>query len=63
MMQYVRVMLTAVMRDRKGVSSLEYVVLAVGIITAITLGVTDLGKSLSSAFANIIADLGTATKG
>jgi len=50
-------MMTAAMRDRKGVSSLEYVVLAVGIIGAVATGATSLGTALGTAFTTLVADL------
>ncbi|MGD0103366.1 MAG: hypothetical protein ABSC06_04935 [Rhodopila sp.] len=51
-------MMTALLRDRKGVSSLEYVVLAVGIIGAVSVGATNLGTTLTAAFTTLVADLG-----
>jgi Flp pilus assembly pilin Flp len=59
MIQYMLVLLSATMRDRKGVSSLEYAILAFGIIGAVTLALANFGTGLSGIFADIIADLPT----
>ena len=61
MVQSMFVLLSAVVRDRKGVSSLEYAVLAFGIIGAVTLALQSFGTGLSGIFADIIADLPTHT--
>jgi len=57
MIRYVITMLTAVMQDRKGVSALEYAVLAAAIIAAVGAAVTALGPLLTGAFQNIGSDL------
>ena len=51
------VMLSAVLNDRKGVSSLEYAILAFGVIAAVTTALTGFGTALSGIFHNIITDL------
>jgi Flp pilus assembly pilin Flp len=59
MVQYMLVLISSVMRDRKGVSSLEYAILAFGIIGAVTLALQSFGTGLSGIFADIINDLQT----
>jgi Flp pilus assembly pilin Flp len=57
MVQYMLVLLSAVMRDRKGVSSLEYAILAFGIIGAVFAAVNVLGVEMSGMFSAIVDDL------
>ena len=62
MVQYILVLLSATMRDRKGVSSLEYAILAFGIIAAVTTALTGFGTTLSALFGDIISQLTTDSK-
>lgn len=50
--------LFALLRDRKGVSSLEYAVLAVGIVAAVAAAAVTLGGQVTAVFTKIGADLG-----
>ena len=47
----------AVMRDRKGVTSLEYGVVAAAIIIAVTAGMGLLSNGLSTAFTSLAAQI------
>jgi len=46
-------LMRATLRDRSGVSSIEYGVLAVGIIAAVTAAMTAFSTSLSTAFTDL----------
>jgi Flp pilus assembly pilin Flp len=46
-------MVLAVVRDRKGISSLEYGVLAVGIVAVVAAAAVTLGGKLTTVFTNI----------
>jgi Flp pilus assembly pilin Flp len=63
MIQYMLVLLSAAMRDRKGVSSLEYAILAFGVIGAVFAAVGILGTEMSAMFTSIVADLRADTGG
>jgi Flp pilus assembly pilin Flp len=63
MLQYTLVLLSGVMRDREGVSSLEYAILAFGIIGAVFAGVGLLGTEISGMFGHIIDNLKADTGG
>ena len=63
MVQYMLVLLSAVTRDRKGVSSLEYAVLAFGIIGAVYAAVSALGIEMSGMFGAIVSNLKADTGG
>lgn len=49
--------LFAVLKDRKGVSAMEYAVLAVGIVAAVAIGATSLGNSFESTMTSIGSSL------
>lgn len=49
--------LFALLTDRKGVSSLEYAVLAVGIVAAVAAGALTVGGDLTKVFTNIGTEL------
>lgn len=57
MIQNMFVVVTAALHDRKGVSSLEYAILAFGIISAVTAALTGFGTGLSGIFSNILKEL------
>jgi Flp pilus assembly pilin Flp len=59
MISYVKTILFAAMQDRKGVTALEYGVLAVAVIGAVAAAATVLSGDISSAFSNIGTKLGT----
>lgn len=50
--------LFALLKDRKGVSSLEYAVLAVGIVAAVAAAAVTLGGQVTAVFTRIGVDLG-----
>lgn len=47
-----------VLSDRKGISSLEYGVLAVGIVAAVAAGAVTVGNQMTTVFASIVTALG-----
>ena len=51
--QYMQYYLGRVLGDKKGVSSLEYAVLAVGIVLVVAVAATNLGTALSTVFGKI----------
>jgi len=57
MIRYVITMLTAVMQDRKGISALEYAVLAAAIIGIVAAGASTVGANLTTVFATVGSDL------
>lgn len=57
MIRYVLNTLTAAIKDRKGVTALEYGVLAVAIIGGVSVAATSLGTSLSGLFSRVGASL------
>ncbi len=57
MFQYAMTILAVALRDRKGVTALEYGVLAVAILGAISVAATTLSGNLSSTFVKISNDL------
>ena len=58
MLRYVMTILTAATQDRKGVTALEYAVLAVAVIGAVSLGATNLGAAVAAKFAALITAIG-----
>lgn len=48
----------AALSDRKGISSLEYGVLAVGIVAAVAAGAVTVGTRMTAVFAQIVTELG-----
>jgi Flp pilus assembly pilin Flp len=59
MFQHMLPLISAILKDRKGVSSLEYAILAFGIIGAVTAAMGVFTTGLSNIFQDIIADLPT----
>lgn len=57
MLQYMLVLTSAALKDRKGVSSLEYAILAFGIIGALATAMTTFGTGLSNLFQDLVNDL------
>ena len=57
------VLVPAMLMDRKGVSSLEYAILAFGIIGAVSAAMGVFSTGLSNIFQDIIADLPTHSNG
>jgi Flp pilus assembly pilin Flp len=57
MIRYVMTMVAAAMQDRKGVTALEYGVLAVAIIGGIAVTVGNIGSSLSGMFHTVATSL------
>lgn len=57
MIETVKQSVLAIFNDRKGISSLEYGVLAVGIVTAVGLAAVTVGTKLTSVFAGIVTSL------
>jgi Flp/Fap pilin component. len=53
MLQIVTVALKRVLQDRKGISAMEYTVLAVGIVAAVATAAVTLGGSISTALGTI----------
>ena len=48
MLEFVKVRLRSLIADRKGISSLEYAVMAVGIVGTVALAATTLGQDIST---------------
>ncbi len=63
MVQYMLVLLSTMLKDRKGVSSLEYAVLAFAVIGAVFAALGTFSADLSGVFATILASLKTDTGG
>lgn len=53
MLNFVKLRLFALMTDRKGISSMEYAVLAVGIVAAVAVAAGTLGNSVSTLFGKL----------
>ena len=53
MLQIVTSPLKRVLQDRRGISAMEYTVLAVGIVAAVALAATALGTNISGALGKI----------
>jgi len=53
MLQIVTFALKRVLQDRKGISAMEYTVLAVGIVAAVAAAAVTLGTSISTALTTI----------
>lgn len=61
MLQYMLVLSSGVIRDRKGVFSLEYAVLAFGIVGAALAATSTFSSGLSDAFGAILTELKATT--
>jgi len=57
-----RKLLNALKRDERGVSALEYAILAGVIVAAVVAGVGAFGKKIESGFENLGKQVDTATK-
>ena len=53
MLQIVTLALKRVLQDRKGISAMEYTVLAVGIVAAVAAGATIVGADIKTALTTI----------
>ena len=53
MLQIVTLALKRVLQDRKGISAMEYTVLAVGIVAAVAAGATIVGGDIKTALTTI----------
>ncbi len=62
MLQFMIYRLTAVLDDRKGISALEYGILAAAIIGAVGAAATTIGTDLPLIFAKVTAALDLAAK-
>jgi pilus assembly protein Flp/PilA len=60
-LQYIVSMLKQIRKDPRGVTALEYGLIAAGVACAIITAVTTLGTDLSSKFAAIATAIGTGT--
>ena len=58
MLQSMFVRLTVALNDRKGISSLEYAVLAAGVLGALITALGLLDTAIGSMFKQVISDLG-----
>jgi Flp pilus assembly pilin Flp len=58
MLSNTRVLLAAMLKDRKGISSLEYAVLAAGILGVLATAVGTVGTQITTIFATIVSELG-----
>jgi len=63
MLQVMISRLTATLRDRKGISAMEYGILAAAIIGVVATAATNLGTELAALFAAVVADLTKAVTG
>ncbi len=54
---------TAALRDRKGISAMEYGILAAAIIGVVATAATNLGAEITALFNAVIADLKNAVGG
>lgn len=57
MLQYMLVLVPAMLNDRRGVSSLEYAILALGVIGAVSAATAVLASGLSEIFQDIVTEL------
>lgn len=57
MIRYVMTLVTVALNDRKGITAMEYGVLAVAVIGAITVAATTLGNGLEALMTKVAADL------
>ena len=57
MFHFVKTIVAASLQDRKGVTALEYGILAVGIIAAVSAATLGLGAQLSGLFNSIFATI------
>jgi Flp pilus assembly pilin Flp len=63
MLTYAMQLVRATLRDRAGVSSIEYGVLALGVIAAVVAGVSVLSTDISSLFISVGAAIQNAASG
>ncbi len=57
MIRYVMTVLAVAMHDRKGITALEYGVLAAAIIGAVTVAAANLGTAITNEFIKLGSDL------
>jgi Flp pilus assembly pilin Flp len=57
MLQYTLVVMSTLLKDRKGVSSLEYAILAFGVIAAVSTALTGFSGQLSTLFGSIVTQI------
>jgi pilus assembly protein Flp/PilA len=55
--------MTDALRDRKGISAMEYGILAAAIIGVVATAATNLGTEISALFAKVVTDLTNAVNG
>jgi Flp pilus assembly pilin Flp len=58
MVQFVRVRLAALLTDRKGISSMEYAALAVGVVGAVLAGAKVFGTALQNYLSALLTTVG-----
>lgn len=63
MLQLVLARLTALMGDRRGISAMEYGILAAAIIGVVSLAATNLGNEIGLLFNKVVTDLSNAVSG
>jgi pilus assembly protein Flp/PilA len=57
MLQYISSMVVVALQDRKGITAMEYGILAAAILGAVATAATTIGTDLTALFAKIIADI------
>ncbi|HTB42988.1 MAG TPA: Flp family type IVb pilin [Acetobacteraceae bacterium] len=63
MLQLVIARLTVLMGDRRGISAMEYGILAAAIIGVVSLAATNLGNEIGLLFNKVVTDLSNAVSG
>ena len=61
MLEFAKLRLKALIGDRRGISSLEYAVMAVGIVGAVATAAITLGADIATALTNIGSYISTVT--
>jgi pilus assembly protein Flp/PilA len=57
MLQYISSMVVVALQDRKGITAMEYGILAAAILGAVATAATTIGTDLTALFAKIITDI------
>lgn len=52
MLDYIKVLFATAMRDRKGITAMEYGILAAAVLAAVALAANTLGGKISTQFSN-----------
>ena len=63
MLQLALARLTSLMGDRRGISAMEYGILAAAIIGVVSLAATNLGNEIGLLFNKVVTDLSNAVSG